>query len=101
MAGFSYYTAIRLCGIAGYFWREIDGSCARQGFDPLSLPINRFFNLVYSWVMDRMQGAKEEDRRSFDEYLWSPPEGRDPDKVSVDVVQEEMSLFHQAARQNS
>ncbi len=48
-----------------------------------------------------MAYASEEDRQKFDDYLWAPPEGQDPDRVSQDVVDEEMSLFQQARRQNS
>ena len=101
MAEFSYLTASRLVALLATYWREIDGACARQGFDPLDLPFDRLLNLVYAWVEERMAYAKDEDRTRFNEWLWEPPKGKDPDSVPQEVIDEEMSLFHAAARQNS
>ena len=99
--GFSYYTALRLFRLAGEFWREIDGACARQGFDPLDLGVDRFLNLVHSWLMERVSHAEEKDRDAFTQQLFAAPTGVDPDRVTQQVIDEEMSLFHQLARQTS
>lgn len=97
---FSYPTCIRLIDLLGQFWYEIDGACAREGIDPLDLPVPRLLALVYSWITEHIQYAKEDERAKFNDWLWAPPTGRDPDRVSQSVVDEEMSLFNAAARQN-
>lgn len=101
MGRFSYAVARRLVQLAGYGWREIDGSCARQGVDPLDLHPRQFLNLVYAWFLEKLQYADEGDRQAALDELNSPDKKRDPEKVSEAVVAEEMSLFHLAARQNS
>lgn len=100
MAGFSYVTALRLIGVAGQFWREIDGACARQGFDPIDLPIDRFLNMVYTWYTDRLAHVEAKDRDAAMLLLFQPVGGYDPDAVTQDVVDEEMSMFNAFARQN-
>ena len=100
MAVFSYAAACRLFGIAGVCWWEIDGSCARQGVDPLELDLDRFLNLVYSWFLERLRDAPKEDAEQAMQELFAPADGVDPDQVTQDVVDEEMALFHALARQN-
>lgn len=100
MDDFSYAAACRLFGIAGYLWWEIDGACARQGFDPLDLPLDRFLSLVYSWFTERLSHSTKEDAEQAMTELFAPADGVDPDKVTQDVVDEEMALFHALARQN-
>jgi hypothetical protein len=49
--------------------------------------------------MEQMQYAKPEEREKFLSDLYAPPEGADPDRVTQDVVEEEMSMFRSLARQ--
>jgi len=55
--------------------------------------------MVYAWCLDRMSGATPEQFETWHEELFSPPDGIDPDQVTQQVVDEEMSLFHQFTRQ--
>ena len=97
MVGFSYEAAVRLVRIAESYWREIDGACARRGIDPLSLDFARFLNLVYSFITEHMD---EETRTRFEEDLYAPIEGRDPDEVPSSVIEDEMAAFMAFTRQN-
>jgi len=94
---FSYEAAIRLVHLGERFWREIDGTCARSGVDPLALDFTRFLNLVYSFITEHMD---EETRTRFEEDLYAPVEGRDPDEVPSRVVEDEMAAFMAFTRQN-
>ena len=100
VAEFSYAAAVRLFRIAGHYWPEIDGACARQGFDPLDLGVDRFLNLVYAWCTERMANASEEDWTTWKEVLYAPLTGLDPDRVTQDVIDDEMSLFYRINGQN-
>lgn len=53
----------------------MDGSAAEAGLDPMGLPLDRWCNWVYSWVVSRL-GAKE--RRAFDMALSRPGPGEVP-----------------------
>jgi hypothetical protein len=55
--------------------------------------------MVYAWCLDRMAHATPEQFETWHEQLFAPPDGIDPDKVTQQVVEEEMSLFHQLTRQ--
>ena len=93
---FSYPAIVGLIGIAQRFWYEIDGACAGVGVDPVELPFSRFLNLVYSWVVERLQYT-EDGREKFDEELFNTPDrrrGHRGDNVSQEVVDEEWALFN-------
>lgn len=96
---FSYQAVVGLIAIADECWNEIDGTCARSGVNPLSLPFDRFLRLVYAWVMDRIQ-YDPDTRGDIDEALFGV-EGRrgpvTPDSVAPEVVDEEMALFRAAS----
>lgn len=97
MDGFPYPAAVRLLTVAQVHWRAIDGESARKGFDPLDYPLTRFLHLVLDWAREHT------DPEQWDEVeaeIFAPIIGRDPDTVSVDVVDEEMSLFANFSRQN-
>lgn len=51
--------------------------------------------------MDRMAMAKEEDFKAWHDELFSPLTGQDPDKVTQDVVEDEMAAFMALTRQTS
>lgn len=53
----------------------IDGSVALQGGDPIALPFDRFLNLVYAWVTERLD---EQARRRFDVMIDRPLPGEEP-----------------------
>lgn len=60
----------RLLALAKHHWAKIDGS--RQD-DPLLLPPDRFFNLVYFWATKDAYDQKDLDK--FERQLWRPPKG--------------------------
>lgn len=100
MVGFTYGAVVGILQLADDFWHEIDGACARQGFDPLTLPFHRFLNLVYSWVCDRLKYSQE-GREQLDEALFGEDARRprgEPDNVAPEVVEEEMALFRAASQ---
>lgn len=57
--------------------------------------------MVYSWFTERLAYAEEKDRDRAMQELFAPPAGVNPDSVTQDVIDEEMSLFNQLARQTS
>jgi hypothetical protein len=95
---FSYGALVRLFLVAGRYWREIDGACARAGVDPLGLPLTRFLHLVLDWTQEHVD-PEEWDRVRAE--IFSPLDSGDPNAVSADVVEEEMSMFAAFTRQNS
>jgi hypothetical protein len=98
MDEFSYGALVGLIYIADEYWTEIDGSCARQGVNPLDLPFDRFLRLVYSWIVERIQYT-EGAHADLDEALFGFDARlrREPDSVSLEVVEEEMALFRSAS----
>jgi len=100
---FSYPAVAGLIRIADEFWPEIDGACARTGFDPLELPFDRFLNLIYAWSCERVQYS-ENGRAELDEALFGEENrqtGVEPDSVAPEVVEEEMALFQAFSTEHS
>jgi len=100
---FSYPAVAGLIRIADEFWPEIDGTCARTGFDPLGLPFDRFLNLIYSWACERVQYS-ENGRTELDDALFGEQARRnraEPDSVAPEVVEEEMALFQAFSTEHS
>ena len=97
MVVFSYAAVYRLFGIAGVYWREIDGESAGKGFDPLELPLNRFLNFIYYWLKSHVDPEKWE---SVEAEIFAPFTVGDPDAVPTEVAEEEMSLFNRFTREN-
>ena len=92
---------MRLVRYAAHYWHAIDGETALRNVNLLELPPRRFLAAIYNWLMERL-AAKEEDRVRLHEELHSPLEGTDPDKVSQEVVDDEMAIFQAAmARQGA
>jgi hypothetical protein len=98
MVHFSYGAVLRLLGIAALHWRAIDGACAREGVDPLDLPLSRFLSLILSWTQEH---TKPEDWDMVEAEIFAPLvfDRRDPDNVSQSVVENEMELFASFTRQ--
>ncbi len=92
MVGPPYQVCLRLYGIAAARWQEIDGTCAQAGgFDPLSLPIDRFCNMIYAWAVERVK-----DREEFDQMLTAPLPGskvKKPDPTSAELQDEGASFM--------
>lgn len=80
MVGTPYTVAARLHGIAAEYWTQIDGQAALNGVDLMLLPLDRFCNAIYAWVVERV-----EDKERFDFELTQPVPGRVRD---TDVEQE-------------
>lgn len=55
-----YVACFRLIGYAERYWGHIDGETARKGgSELLTLPIDRFFNGIQSWCLDRVKDTNE------------------------------------------
>lgn len=96
---FSYGAVGGLIEIADVYWHQIDGACARAGVDPLSLPFDRFLNLVYAWATEWLR-ADEEAFDNFHDALFEADirrRGARGDNVSPEVIEEEMALFRAAS----
>lgn len=52
-----------------YHWPTFDGWAASKEVDPMKLPLDRFFNLVYFWATESMD---QEQRDKFDARLHMP-----------------------------
>lgn len=57
--------------------------------------------MVYAWYTDRLTHVDPKDRDAAMQELFAPVGGYDPDAVTQDVVDEEMSMFKAFARQTS
>lgn len=89
---------MRLIQIAEHYWFEIDGETALAGTDLARLPFRRLLTAVMTWANPR--GArKEEELEEYLEWLFSPFEGPDPDKVTQEVIDAEMDAFRSFSMQ--
>ena len=70
-------------------WTAIDGQAAQEGggFDPLSLPVDRFCNYVETWAWARVKDVDE-----FKRKLNAPPAGS-ASKVSAEEAERQMADF--------
>jgi hypothetical protein len=64
---------LRLVGLARREWASFDGMMASKDVDPLLLPPDRFFSLLYWWATRNAGDQKDIDK--FDRRLWMPPKG--------------------------
>ena len=60
------------------------------GGDPLALPLDRFLNLVYYWLV---READEKAIRKLDARLWMPPKGVAAPKESPWSAEAETAAF--------
>lgn len=67
MGGPPYPAAVRLAFIAQDHWAAIDGEAASRGVDYLDLPVDRFCNAIYWWVIQRVK-----DPEHFEAELNAP-----------------------------
>jgi hypothetical protein len=86
---------VRLISIAEHYWYEIDGPAALAGVNLMRLPFRRFLLAVLSWA----RPYKEDEIKTFDEWLYSPLAPLDPDRVSEDVIEDEMAAFRAFSKQ--
>lgn len=54
-------------------WWIFDGWAVAHHLDPLSLPLDRYLNLVYHWVLRKVEDQKEIDK--FRRWLYLPIPG--------------------------
>jgi hypothetical protein len=64
---------LRLVGLAKREWAMLDGLMASKDVDPLAMPPDRFFSLVYWWAVKDAADQAAVDK--FDRQLWRPPKG--------------------------
>lgn len=82
---------MRLIQIAEHYWWEIDGQVALSGGVELTrLPFRRFLLAILAWARPV---HKEEETQRFDDWLASPFPGVDPDRVSPEVIDDELAAF--------
>lgn len=62
----------RLVSLISGDWPRYDGWLVSRNVDPLELPLDRFLNSVYFFVI---KDAPEAEIRKFDIRLWVPPAG--------------------------
>lgn len=61
----------------------LDGAAAAAGFDPLTLPPDRFLNWVYQWAMSRLDAR---GARSFEMALSRPEPGEESPEWSDEAL---------------
>lgn len=60
------------------------------GGDPLDLPPDRFFSLIYFWIV---REGEQSEIEKFDARLWRPPKGVAPAKGSPWSADAETAAF--------
>jgi hypothetical protein len=82
----------RLLYTAKARWAAFDGWAATTmaGLDPLDLPLDRFLNLIYYWLV---REAHEDEVAKFDTRLWRPPKGVKPAPGSPWSAERESAAF--------
>lgn len=87
---------LRLLWAARERWAAFDGWAASSlnGGDPLTLPPDRFFNLIYHWIV---RDGEPDEVRKFDQRLWVPPKGAVPPKGSPWSAEAETAAFRSFA----
>jgi len=88
----------RLLATAQAHWPSFDGWAASTmaGQDPLMLPLDRFLNLVYYWLV---RDAPADEVEKFDRRLWRPPPGVRPAEGSPWSAERESAAFGSFAAQ--
>jgi hypothetical protein len=103
MGGAPYEACVRLVAFAGHYWEAFDGELASRQVDPLDLPVNRFLNAIYAFLLNEIRGNGmqrvqiDEAKTSLENELSKPLPGAKRMKVSDSVVNDEMALFRAAA----
>lgn len=78
----------RLLAYAERYWSQIDGEAASRGADPITLPIDRFCNLIEWWVTQRVRDV---DR--FLDDLYRPLPGQPVTAEDIDRDAENFMAF--------
>ena len=85
---------LRLLWAARDSWASFDGWAASTlsgaETDPLRLPPDRFFNLIYYWIV---RDGEPDEVKKFDQRLWVPPKGVVPPKGSPWSAEAETAAF--------
>lgn len=77
-------------GVARPHWAIMDGESAMRGVDLIGLPLSRFLNVCY-WYMVRY--ADEKEKAKQDRQLWMPPKGVAPAPESPWAPENETAAF--------
>lgn len=85
-----YEVALRLGYIAAERWVEIDGEAAYHGVDLIGLPLDRFLNAVYYWIIQRIE---PDDLPMFLTRLYEPLPGRNESPESIKQEMDSFALF--------
>jgi hypothetical protein len=68
---------LRLYGLADHYWPHLDAHYYQINL--LHLPLHRFLNLVYSWLVERIDPEK---RDMWEMMLQEPFEGQEPNQMT-------------------
>ena len=77
-----YEVVVRILGIAQEHWEAIDGEAASKGCDYLTLPIDRFCNVIMWWAMQRVKDVDEFKRKMYEPL---PGQARSEEAVAQDM----------------
>lgn len=65
-------------GAAATMWDTIDPAALEAGFDPLTLPLDRFLSWLLYWMRRRLTNPYSGDTTEWDRFesrLYQPPKG--------------------------
>lgn len=97
-SGWPVQAALRLMATVEGLWRTFDGWAASQGCDPLTLPLDRFCNLVYYYLT---RNAEEKDLFRVDAELIRPLPGTPTTAIPDGWEEAESALTALAAHQGA
>ena len=83
-----YPRVLRLHLLVAENWAAFDGHYAGRGVDPLLLSPQRFANLAYCWLAERV-----EDREALDAELDKPLPGKEASQVSAEAERASFDAF--------
>lgn len=94
-AGRTWFEANRLVVIAIDSWDHFDGWCVEKQLQPLTLPLDRFLNLVRRWLFAH---TPEKEREDLVRRLEAAPAGRPEEMEALpEWSEEEMEAGFDAA----
>lgn len=88
-----YRAAVRLYGLAEFYWSQIDADYIHV--DLLGLPAHRLMNVLHTWFYRKIEDPEE--REMFDTRLNEPFEWEKREKVVIHSTgDDELAMMRQA-----